>query len=116
VYKSFRGRQVRGILVAAAGATVGLLIFGARDAAGYGLTFLMAVPGFAYGYFQPEGKPVEYWFLVLLRYHFTPQMFGPRSEAPPLRRLYLRLLSMVRVARRAKRMREHEEVRVRGRR
>ena len=116
VYKSFRGRQVRGLLMAAAGAALGLLIFGARDAAGYGLTFLMAVPGFAYGYFQPEGKPLEYWFLVLLRYHFTPQLFGPRYGAPPLQRLHLRVLSVVQVVKRAKRMRKHEEVRASGRR
>jgi hypothetical protein len=106
VYKALRGRQLRGLLAAAAGAGLGLLIFGAREVSAYGATFLLAVPGFAYGYFQPEGKPVEYWLLVLIRYHFTVQRLGPCS-APAW---WQRPAWGLRVLRRAKRLKKNEEV------
>jgi hypothetical protein len=110
VYKSIRGRQLRGLLLAATGAGLGLVIFGAGDVTGYGATFLMAVPGFAYGYFQPEGKPVEYWFLVILRYHFTSQRLGAGRGGSAAQRLYLKARWALGIARRARRMGKHKEV------
>jgi hypothetical protein len=55
------------------GATVCLMIFGMKDFTDYALAFLAGLPGFAYGYYQPHGKPVEYWTLVLWRYYTKPQ-------------------------------------------
>jgi hypothetical protein len=73
VYGSFRGRQMRGIGIGLAGAALSLYFIGANNFLGYGLTFIAALPGFAYGYYQPQGKPLEYWLVVLVRFHFTPQ-------------------------------------------
>jgi hypothetical protein len=74
VYRSFRGRQLQGILLGAGGAVISLAVFGMSDFIGYALAFAAALPGFAYGYYQPQGKPVEYWVRVLLRYYLTPQV------------------------------------------
>lgn len=115
VYKSIRGRQLRGLLAAAGGAILGLAIFGAGDATGYGITFLMAVPGFAYGYFQPEGKPVEYWLLVVLRYHFSRQRITAYPPESAFYRAARHAAWLYRVARRAQAMRKHEEVPASGR-
>jgi hypothetical protein len=79
IYKSFRSRQLKGILFGAAGAAVGLVALGVRDFAGYASAFLLALPGFAYGYYRPQGKPVEYWLRVLYRFYSTPQRL---SAAP----------------------------------
>jgi hypothetical protein len=73
IYRSFRGRQLHGILLGAGGALVSLTLFGMRDVTGFALAFLAALPGFAYGYYQPQGKPVEYWVRVLWRYYTSPQ-------------------------------------------
>jgi hypothetical protein len=104
VYKSFRGRQVKGLLLAAAGTALGLLVVGAKDASSYAFTFALALPGFAYGWFQPEGKPVEYWLQVLLRYYLTPQQFGAVRQPPRWRQLMSRAVLMARAALRARRM------------
>lgn len=109
VYKSFRARQIRGLLMAAGGAGVALLIAGAHDLTGYMITFMAAVPGFAYGYFEPEGKPVEYWLRVVLRYHLRPRVQAS-APAPGLRRLIgSRLRMTFHVINRAWRMRARKE-------
>ena len=82
VYRSLRGRQLWGLLLSAAGAGLGLLLFGAQDVTGYGATFLLAVPGFAYGYFHPEGKPVEYWLKVILRFYLAPRQLTGVPQRP----------------------------------
>jgi hypothetical protein len=79
VYKSFRGRQMKGIIIGLGCATLCVMVFGVSNFAGYLMTFLGALPGFAYGYFQPQGKPLEYWLRVLLRYYTQPQIL---SSAP----------------------------------
>jgi hypothetical protein len=94
VYKSFRGRQLKGLMFGAAGAAVGLVAFGMRDFVGYATAFLLALPGFAYGYYQPQGKPVEFWLRVLYRYYTgsqrltaAPRVAGWRSwlaQIPPI--------------------------------
>jgi len=109
VYKSFRGRQVKGMLMAAGGAAIGLLLFGVREVAGFGATFALAVPGFAYGWFQPEGKPVEYWLQVLFRYYLTPQRYGGVPPTPPWRRWPARFGLMIRAAIRARRMARRQQ-------
>lgn len=81
VYKSFRGRQLRGIAFGLAGAAVGLALMGTQEFTGYALAFLMALPGFAYGYYQPEGRPVEYWLRVLIRYYTQPQIITASAHA-----------------------------------
>lgn len=81
VYKAFRGRQLRGIALGLAGAATSLLIFGRFGDVGYLLTFVAALPGFAYGYFQPQGKPLEYWVLVQWRYFTTSQHWGASPPA-----------------------------------
>ncbi|HYF93433.1 MAG TPA: PrgI family protein [Symbiobacteriaceae bacterium] len=84
VYKSFRGRQLKGIAFGVAGAAVGLLLMRTHDFAGYLLAFLMALPGFAYGYYQPDGRPLEYWLRVVVRYYTKPQII---SASPLVLRL-----------------------------
>lgn len=116
VYKSLRGRQLHGLLTAGAGVVAGLLLFGGRDLSGYALSFMLALPGFAYGYFQPEGKPVEYWLRVLIRYHFTPQRMGKGRLARPWWQLLCSPGMAVQVWRRARRLQQFEEVCERGRR
>ncbi|HEY3366002.1 MAG TPA: hypothetical protein VGK74_13175 [Symbiobacteriaceae bacterium] len=81
VYKSFRGRQLKGILLGLSGAAISLWLFGMKDFTGYALAFLMGLPGFAYGYYQPQGKPVEYWGRVLLRYYTAPRLVTANREA-----------------------------------
>lgn len=80
VFKSFRGRQLKGIAMAVAGVAVVLVFFGMRDFSGYALAFAAALPGFAYGYYQPQGKPVEYWLRVLIRYYTAPQMITSHRD------------------------------------
>lgn len=104
VYKSFRGRQVKGMVLAAGGALVGITIFGVKEITGYAATFALALPGFAYGWFQPEGKPVEYWLWVLVRFYLTPQRYGAARPVPFRRRLVSRATLMVRAMIRAWRM------------
>lgn len=104
VYKSFRGRQVQGMLMAAAGGILGLLTFGVQDITGYGATFALALPGFAYGWFQPEGKPLEYWLRVLLRFHLTPQRIGSARPISAVRRMADRIQLMARAGLRAGQM------------
>lgn len=81
VYKSFRGRQVKGIALGLGGAAISHLLFSGFANMGYLLTFLAALPGFAYGYYQPQGKPLEYWVQVHWRYFTTPQYLG--ASQPP---------------------------------
>ena len=76
VYRSFRGRQLKGLLLAAGGAALGLVVFGARSPAGFGATFLMTLPGFAFGYYQPDGRPVEHWLRVQWQYATRPRSWG----------------------------------------
>ena len=114
VYKALRGRQLKGLLLAGAGAVLGLVLFGFRDAAGFGATFLLSVPGFAYGYFQPEGKPVEYWLLVQIRYHWTTQRFGSVPPHSWWRRRMATGWRVLQAMRRARRMKKHKEVLQRG--
>lgn len=105
VYKSFRGRQIQGILVGALGAAISLKVVGAQDAVGYFSTFLAALPGFAYGYYQPHGRPVEYWAAVLWRYYTKSQRWSMRSSESWFRqvstdvRMRLRALWFVAVSR-----------------
>jgi hypothetical protein len=73
VYKSFRGRQLQGLLMGAGGAALMLAVFGVRDFSGYALAFVAALPGFAYGYYQPQGRPLEYWLRVQYRYFASAQ-------------------------------------------
>jgi len=83
VYKSFRGRQLKGLLMGTGGAGVVLAFFGLRDPVGQVLAFLATLPGFAYGYYEPEGRPVEDWLKLIYRYHATPQCIttgGPRPQ------------------------------------
>lgn len=87
VYKAFRGRQLKGIALGLGGAAVSLALFGRFGEIGYLMTFLGAMPGFAYGYFQPQGKPVEYWLAVQWRYFTTPQEWGARPPETLSRRL-----------------------------
>lgn len=82
IYKSFRGRQLKGLLLGAGGAALVLILVGLSDFTGYALAFLAALPGFAYGYYQPEGRPVEEWLLVLYRFYATSQRI---SCVPPRR-------------------------------
>lgn len=49
---------------------------GTHEFTGYALAFLMALPGFAYGYYQPDGRPLEYWLRVLVRYYRQPQVIS----------------------------------------
>lgn len=86
IYKAFRGRQLRGILLGTGGAMLGLLLFGLHDPIGYLGTFVVALPGFAYGYFQPHGKPVEYWLRVWWRFYTSAQMLtaSPQGLRPRL--------------------------------
>lgn len=114
VYKALRGRQLKGLIIAGAGVIAGLIIFGVKDVSAYGATFLLAVPGFAYGYFQPEGKPVEYWVLVQLRFHFTGQRFGSIAEPSWWRRRLAGYRQIIQAIRRARQMTKHEEVLRRG--
>lgn len=95
---------MKGLIMAAGGALVGLLLFGVRDVAGYGATFALALPGFAYGWFQPEGKPVEYWLRVVLRYYLTPQQYGAVRSVPTWRQRLSKAALMIRAALRARRM------------
>lgn len=111
VYKSFRARQVRGLLLAAGGAGLALLIVGARDLTGYMITFLAAVPGFAYGYFEPDGKPVEYWLRVIFRYYMRPRVHASAPVPWFHRRLGNQMLMTVQVITRAWRMRARKEAR-----
>lgn len=111
VYKSFRGRQVKGLVLAAAGAATGLLLFGMKEISGYAFTFALALPGFAYGWFQPEGKPVEYWFRVALRFYLTPQQYGAVRKQPLWRRLMSRAALLVRAAFRARQMARRKKTR-----
>lgn len=80
VYKSFRGRQLKGLLFGTGGAALMLALFGAKDFTGYALAFFAGLPGFAYGYFQPGGRPVEDWLKILLSYYASPQRI---SAVPP---------------------------------
>ncbi|MFZ5823887.1 MAG: PrgI family protein [Bacillota bacterium] len=80
VYKSFRGRQMKGIALGLGGAAISLLLFGRLAEIGYLLAFTAALPGFAYGYYQPQGQPLEYWLRVQWCYFTTPQQWG---AAPP---------------------------------
>ena len=90
VYKSFRGRQLKGLLMAVAGVAVSLSNLGAKDFAGYALAFFLALPGFAYGYYYPQGKPVEYWLRVLYRYYTAPQVLTSQRQATwPRWRIFL---------------------------
>lgn len=82
VYKSFRGRQLQGILLALVGAFLSLALFGAKDFTGYACMFLTALPGFLYGYYQPQGQPVEYWLRVLWRFYTSPQRVSPVPGSP----------------------------------
>lgn len=109
VYKSFRSRQMKGIATAAAGAGLVLWLLGAREVTGYMLAFLAALPGFAYGYYEPEGKPVEYWVRVWFQYLFQHQTLSPAPQGPGWSRLSSRARMMFRVAIRAFRMRNFEE-------
>lgn len=81
VYRSFRGRQLKGLLFGACGAVVSLVVLGASDFMGYAVAFLAALPGFAYGYYHPQGKPVEYWLQVLYRYYTAPQLITANRAA-----------------------------------
>lgn len=58
------------------------MLFGRLGDLGYLLTFISAVPGFAYGYYQPQGKPLEYWLMVQWRYFTSPQQWG---AGPPIK-------------------------------
>lgn len=90
VFKSFRGRQLKGITLGACGAAVILATFGVQDFTGYALAFLATLPGFAYGYYHPQGKPVEYWVRVWVLYYLTPRlMTSSPSAARPRWRLFL---------------------------
>ena len=82
VYKSFRGRQLKGLLFGAGGAVLVLIFVGLQEFTGYALAFLAALPGFAYGYYQPQGRPVEDWLKILYRFYATSQLI---SAAPPRR-------------------------------
>ncbi|HWI51277.1 MAG TPA: PrgI family protein [Symbiobacteriaceae bacterium] len=73
VYRSFRGRQLKGLLYGTGGAVLVIALVGIKDFTGYALAFLAALPGFAYGYFQPDGRPVEDWMKIIFRYHASPQ-------------------------------------------
>jgi len=86
IYKAFRGRQLRGILLGTGGAILGTMLFGLHDPTGYLGTFVAALPGFAYGYFQPHGKPVEYWLRVWWLFYTSPQMLtaSPQGLRPRL--------------------------------
>ncbi|HWI63663.1 MAG TPA: PrgI family protein [Symbiobacteriaceae bacterium] len=89
VYKSFRGRQLKGIALGLAGAAAGLAVVGARDI-GYAVAFLLALPGFAYGYYRPEGRPVEYWLRLVWRFYSKPQVITASTiAAQPRWRLLL---------------------------
>lgn len=108
VYKSMRGRQITGLLMAVAGTGLGLTVFGASTLLAYALTFALAVPGFAYGYFQPDGRPVEQWLRVLLRFYL-----GTARARPPLsmafwRNLWDRARTFARALRRASCMRANQ--------
>lgn len=90
IYKSFRGRQLKGLMIGAGGAALVLIPMGVKDLSGYLLAFLAALPGFAYGYYKPEGKPVEEWLMVLVRFYATSQRISavpprPRWSWPVLR-------------------------------
>jgi hypothetical protein len=91
VYRSFRGRQLKGLLMGAGGAGLVLILIGARDLTGYVLAFLAALPGFAYGYYQPQGRPVEYWLQVYRSYYTKPQRIT--AARPP--RMRPALLSQI---------------------
>jgi hypothetical protein len=83
VYKSFRGRQLKGLLMGTGGAIVVLALFGLRNPVGHALAFLATLPGFAYGYYQPEGRPLEDWIKLIYRFYATPQRIttlGPRPQ------------------------------------
>lgn len=98
VYKSFRGRQLSGILFGAAGATLSVLTVGVSDILGYAATFLAALPGFAYGYYQLQGKPVEYWIGVLVRYYTKPQHISFQQRLPIVQTVRNRVSEVVRAA------------------
>jgi len=89
VFKSFRGRQLRGLLFGVGGVALMLTTVGLKDFTGYALAFAAALPGFAYGYFQPQGRPIEYWLQVTFRYYTSPQRI---SAARPRRMWNLRTL------------------------
>jgi hypothetical protein len=116
VYKSFRPRQIRGLMLAAVGAVTIGLIFGIKDVLGVTMTFTAALPGFAYGYYEPDGKPVEYWLRVVWRFHAQPRRFTAFRPRPHRRRLIGQIWRFVRVLRRMAWMElRTKEEQVRGR-
>lgn len=104
VYKSFRGRQLRGLILAAVSAGVAIMVFGVRDLMGYGATFLATIPGLAYGYYQPDGKPVEYWLRTALRYHTRPRVLSPLPRPSAWHRFKTRVRFWFNVITRARRL------------
>jgi hypothetical protein len=92
------------LLLAGVCALVALLIFGARDITGYASVFLAAIPGLAYGYYQPDGKPVEYWLRTGWRYHIRPRVLSPVPKTPLMRRLKARMRFWLYVMTRARRL------------
>lgn len=79
VYRAFRGRQLKGLIAAGLGASLVAVTLGMQDFHAYVLTFAAALPGFLYGYYQPQGRPIEFWLMVHYRYLAAPQVW---SAAP----------------------------------
>lgn len=90
VFKSYRGRQMKGIAAAVIGAGLGIWLIGVSEPPGLFAAFLLALPGFAYGYYRPNGQPVEYWLRVLVRYHLAPRRLSAARPRGLLRRLELK--------------------------
>lgn len=72
-WRSFYPRQVRGLIAGALGGGLGALLWGVGTLPGFMATMLAALPGFAYGFYLPGGRPVEWWLRVYWRYYTAPQ-------------------------------------------
>lgn len=73
-WRQFYPRQARGLAWGLAGGIIGTLTWGVRSPVGFLATALLALPGFAYGFYMPAGRPVEWWARVIWRYYTTPQV------------------------------------------
>lgn len=84
-WRNLYPRQARGLAWGCAGGVVGALLWGLSTPAGFVATAALALPGFAYGFYQPAGRPLEWWLRVTMRYYTTPQVatVGARSLRRP---------------------------------
>lgn len=79
-FRNFYPRQVRGLVIGTAGGLLGAWFFGVGTPLHVALAFALALPGFAYGFFQPGGMPVEQWTRIRFRFLSRPRILINRKE------------------------------------